>query len=289
MNYDRLHRGQRILLYQEDCIQGMSTLDSESVEVVVTSPPYNLGIQYGTYDDSAPRTDYLCWTSDWASAVYRVLSAQGSLFLNVGGKPSDAWVPFDVARTFHEKAFQLQNVIHWIKSIAIEEPTHGRNGKKPPVVSRGHYKPINSPRYVHGCHEYIFHFTKTGDVPLDRLAIGVPYQDKSNVGRWASAGEDLRCRGNTWFIPYDTIQDRSSQRPHPATFPWRLPKMCILLHGRERVKTVLDPFMGIGNTAIAAVKLGLDVTGFEIDGDYLKVACERLDEVLKPGLPLLSV
>jgi site-specific DNA-methyltransferase (adenine-specific) len=196
-------------------------------------------------------------------------------------------VPFDVAACFREQDFHLQNVIHWIKSIAIEEPTNGHNGKTPPVLSRGHYKPINSPRYVHGCHEYIFHFTKTGDVPLDRLAIGVPYQDKSNVSRWSSAAEDIRCRGNTWFIPYATIQSRDRQRPHPATFPPRLPEMCIRLHGRERVTTVLDPFMGIGSTALAAVKLGLGVIGYEIDPEYFKVACERLDDILAPELRLV--
>jgi site-specific DNA-methyltransferase (adenine-specific) len=274
-------------LYQQDCIQGMTELLPGSVDVIVTSPPYNLGIQYRTYDDTLPRPEYLAWTSDWASAALRVLSDQGSLFLNVGGKPRDAWVPFEVAHCFHRLGFHLQNTIHWIKSIAIEEPTSSRNGKKASVLSRGHYKPVNSPRYLNSCHEYIFHFTKTGEVPLDRLAIGVPYQDKSNVDRWASASNDIRCRGNTWFIPYETIQSRNRQRPHPATFPPRLPEMCILLHGRQRARSVLDPFMGIGNTALAAAKLGVAVIGYEIDSDYFRVACERLDGFLDPRQPLL--
>ena len=71
-----------------------------------------------------------------------------------------------------------------------------------------HFKPLPGKRLLHGCYEYIFHFTKTGQVPLDRLAIGVPYQDKSNVTRWNGAGQDLRCRGNTWFMLYRTIRDR---------------------------------------------------------------------------------
>jgi site-specific DNA-methyltransferase (adenine-specific) len=292
MDMATVYRRNGVILYQEDCVRGMADLQAGGVEVIVTSPPYNLGIQYGTYDDTGPRAEYLTWTAEWAEGVYRVLSQEGSLFLNVGGKPSDAWVPFQVADCIRKQGFELQNTIHWIKSIAIEEAANGRNGKKPTVLCRGHYKPINSPRFLHDCHEYIFHFTKTGKVPLDRLAIGVPYQDKSNIGRWSAASEDLRCRGNTWFIPYDTIQSRDRQRPHPATFPPRLPEMCIRLHGRERVTTVLDPFMGIGNTAIAAIRLGLGVIGFEIDPQYFKVACDRLDEELdqvrQPGLPLTS-
>ena len=135
-------------------------------------------------------------------------------------------------------------------------------------IGVGHFKPINSPRYLNDCHEYIFHLTKSGSVPRERLASGGEYQDKSNVTRWKSSGSDRRCRGNTWFVPYKTIKNRDKQRPHPATFPVKIPKMCLQLHGVERTQLILDPFMGIGNTAIACVDLGLDCIGFEIDADY---------------------
>ena len=92
----------------------------------------------------------------------------------------------------------------------------------------GHFKPINSPRFLNDCHEYVFHFTKSGRVELNRLALGVPYQDKSNIARWRhTQGDDLRCRGNTWFVPYETIQRREKERPHPATFPVQLAEWCI--------------------------------------------------------------
>ena len=115
-------------------------------------------------------------------------------------------------------------------------------------------------------------------MPLDRLAIGVPYQDKSNVGRWKGAGQDLRCRGNVWFIPYKTIRDRSSQRPHPATFPLKLPEQCLRLHGVSRTKLVVDPFMGSGTTAVAAQRLNLPCIGFDVDEDYVRQAGVRLQE-----------
>lgn len=256
--------------YNADCITGMrEKLAPRSVDVVVTSPPYNLGIQYGKYDDAVPRADYLRWLDEWAQVVRQVLSDDGSLFLNIGSKPSDPSVPFQVLAAM-EKHFVLQNVIHWVKSIAIEKSDVGDYAARGITsnVSVGHYKPINSPRYVNDCHEYIFHLTKRGDVVLDRLAIGVEYQDKTNVKRWDAAKHDRRCRGNTWFVPYQTIRDRASERPHPATFPVKIPKMCIQLHGLSKTHLVLDPFLGIGHTALACVELGVDFVGFEIDAGY---------------------
>jgi site-specific DNA-methyltransferase (adenine-specific) len=140
----------------------------------------------------------------------------------------------------------------------------------------GHYKPINSPRFVNDCHEYIFHLTHAADVPLERLAVGVPYRDKSNVGRWKGAGGDVRCRGNTWFLPYPTIARRERDRPHPASFPPALPERCIRLHGIERAGLVLDPFMGLGTTAVACAALGVACVGWEMDPEYHAEASARL-------------
>jgi len=123
-----------------------------------------------------------------------------------------------------------------------------------------------------------------GDVPLDRLAVGVPYQDKTNVGRWKSAARDLRCRGNTWFIPYRTIRSREKQRPHPASFPVKLPMMCVSLHGLDRTRLVVDPFLGIGNSALACARLGVDFLGFEIDDEYFKEACRLIEAGLRSAL-----
>ena len=167
--------------------------------------------------------------------------------------------------------FHLQNTLHWIKSISIDHSSE--------TQSYGHFKPINSPRFINDCHEYVFHFTPEGTTKLDRLAIGVPYADKSNVERWSHTnGKDKRCRGNTWFIPYKTIHQRAKQRPHPATFPTELAVKCIRLHGR-RNSVVLDPFLGIGHSAFAAKECADLVTqfiGFDIDEEYLKVACQVL-------------
>ena len=254
----------------QDCVVGMSALADASVDVTVTSPPYNLGLNYGKYSDRADRQSYLQWCREWAAQVQRLLKSNGSLFLNIGSAPSNPTLPHEIVNELRE-LFVLQNAIHWIKAISIED----REGD---VRSFGHFKPITSKRFLNDCHEYIFHFTKTGHVEIDRLALGVPYQDKSNIARWHhTGGSDLRCRGNTWFIPYQTIQSREKERPHPATFPVQLAEWCIKLHGVTRAKTVLDPFLGIGNSAVAAKLCGVkNFIGFEIDEEYLAEAKRRL-------------
>jgi site-specific DNA-methyltransferase (adenine-specific) len=236
--------------YLGDCLDVLSQLPERSVDVIVTSPPYNLGIRYRSYDDTMPRGDYLKWTAEWIQRVVRVLAPDGSLFLNVGAKPTDPWTAIDIAQAVRPY-LRLQNTIHWIKSIAIEKALAGARANLDDDLAVGHYKPINSRRFVHDCHEFVFHFSASGETPLDRQAIGVRYQDQSNVGRWRTAASGVRCRGNTWFIPYETIQSREKDRPHPATFPPKLPEMCLRLHGLQRARLVADPFLGLGSTAVA--------------------------------------
>ncbi len=269
----RCERNQIIVM---DCIEGMrSYIENGEVDVIVTSPPYNLGIEYNSYDDTISRVQYLDWIEKIAQECKRVLNDKGSFFLNIGHKSKDPWVAWEVAFRFR-KHFVLQNVIHWIKSIAIPQEDVGNYPNIKGDIAVGHFKPVNSNRFVNNCHEYVFHFSKAGRVELEKLAVGVPYQDKSNIGRWKKAVQDVRDRGDTWFIPYKTIWSRSKNRPHPAAFPPKLPMMCIKLHGLKRCKLVLDPFMGIGNTAIACLDLCIDYIGFEMDQSYVDYAKQQI-------------
>ncbi len=257
-------------LIHGDCLLQMPQLVEKSVDVVITSPPYNLGIKYGKYDDTSERTEFLRWTIEWCREVKRLLKDNGSFFLNVGASPKNPLFPHEVVLALCD-LFTLQNTFHWIKSITVET----RAGES---ISAGHFKPINSQRFVTDCHEYVFHLTKDGNVPLDRLGVGVEYADKSNIARWGhTGGRDRRCRGNNWFVPYETIISRSKDRPHPATFPVKLAEMCIKIHGRNPELSVLDPFLGIGNAAVAARACGVkQFTGIELDEQYLAVASDRL-------------
>jgi site-specific DNA-methyltransferase (adenine-specific) len=269
-------RGRTIALWCEDAVDGLGRrLPPGAVDVVVTSPPYNLGVAYRSYADARPRAEYLAWMGSVRDAVDRILTPSGSFFLNVGSSPKDPWLPWDVAREIG-RTFVLQNVVHWVKSIAIDRESTGRSAALHRDLALGHYKPLVSTRYLHGAHEYVYHFSRRGDVTLDRLAIGVPYQDKSNVRRWGHSPRDRRCRGNTWFLPYSTIRVRAQDRPHPATFPPELPEWCLRLHGIERVRCAVDPFVGIGASAVAAVRCGVNFVGFDLDAEYLRVAAERV-------------
>lgn len=265
-----------VILRAENCLTGLASLDAGSADVVVTSPPYNLGIKYRKYNDSQRHEIYMSWTGDWLAAVSRVLAPNGSLFLNLGSCPRKPVLPHEII-LLAMKHFVLQNTFHWIKSVSLDMKDGG-------VVSVGHFKPINSKRYVNDCHEFIFHLTKTGNVPIDRLALGVPYVDKTNTKRWKRAGGmDKRCRGNVWYIPYKTIQNRSKQRPHPATFPPKLVENALLIHCAGKPKqdyTVIDPFVGIGNAAVGAIRQGVGrFIGFDLDESYIADATAAIKSV----------
>jgi len=263
-------------LLQGDCLLCLLAMDTSSVDLVVTSPPYNLGIAYKSFKDTAPREEFLHWCRCWATEVKRVMADDASFFLNIGASPSNPLLPHQLILYLTdgvEPLFTLQNTFHWIKSITVETPSGD-------TISAGHFKPINSKRYVNDCHEYVFHLTKKGNVELDRRAAGVPYVHKSNITRWGhTGGADLRCRGNTWFIPYETIQSRENERPHPATFPVALVGQCILLHGKGTATRMLDPFLGIGTSAVAALRMGVkNFSGIELDAQYLETARKRVEE-----------
>lgn len=283
--YDTVQSGRStIKFFLGDCVEVLAALPERSVDVVVTSPPYNLGIRYRTYDDGQPRHEYLEWTGRWAAALARQLRPQGSLFLNVGAKPTDPWTALDVAQAVRPH-LHLQNILHWVKSIAIDRDAAGARAGLADDLAVGHYKPINSNRFLNDCHEFVFHFTPEGTTRLDRLALGVKYQDPSNVTRWRGASGGRRCRGNTWFIPYETIQSREKDRPHPATFPPKLPEYCLRLHGAGPGAVVADPFLGLGSTMVACARLGVDGLGIELDEHYLREAIARTRAAVPAAAP----
>ena len=291
-----------------DCVEGMSALPKGSVDVVVTSPPYNLGIKYSTYKDNKPRQDYLAWLDEVFVAIKHCLKDDGHFFLNMGYSNIDPWVGMDVAQVARNN-FVLQNHINWVKSIHVNDKTSG------------HFKPINSQRYMCPTWEHLFHFTKDGNVNIDRLAVGVKYEyyeanirskkatklrklikesnwvlsltetiiDEQNVSKIKNelkleeenlAKKDkpnLRDKGNCWYIPYETINSKELKGKHPAIFPVKLVEECIKVSGIKS-GIVLDPFMGTGTTAIAALNQGCEYLGFDVDNDYIAFANRRIND-----------
>jgi site-specific DNA-methyltransferase (adenine-specific) len=257
-------------LLAHDAVQAMKAMPAETVDVVMTSPDYNLGVRYKSRQKVQRHQEYMEWACSWGREIMRVLKPNGSLFLNVSGAPSRPLLPFHLALAFSEFSV-LQNTFHWIKSITVK-----KNGED---ISVGHFKPLSTDRYVNDMHEYVFQFTKTGKVPLNRKRIGVPYTDKSNVARWGhTGGADVRCRGNTWYVPYQTIQSRNKQRPHPATFPPELAHLAYQIADVNSDSTLMDPFVGIGNAGIAASWIpARRFIGIDIEPFYIEEATKRIN------------
>lgn len=142
-----------------DCNDWMRKQKAKSIDCVITSPPYNLDIKYSRYKDNMSRKDYLDWFNQVTKEIKRVLKDDGHFFLNVGSINSDPYVAMDVCNEVR-KEFVLQNNFTWVKHIAVHDKGYGQ------------YKPITSKRYTSNTTESIFHFTKDGNVEVNRLAIG---------------------------------------------------------------------------------------------------------------------
>ncbi len=247
-----------------------ASVDQRFIDVTITSPPYNIGLKYHDgVKDKMTRQAYIEFSQAWLPRLLRLTKTDGHLFLNVGSLGANPMLPFDIVEAAAWAGWKLQNTFHWIKSISFKD-------KKEEWVSRGQFKPINSERFVNNLHEYVFHLTPEGTSYIDRLAVGVPYQDKTNIARWAGK-RDKRCLGNVWLLPYETINSREKQRPHPATFPVALAEQCLKLVGQHR--TVCDPFVGSGTTAEAAFNLkeADEFIGIDLSSTYISWTRERLE------------
>lgn len=248
-----------------DCEEELKAFQDESVNIVVTSPPYNIDLRYKSYKDK--KENYLGWLHGVFSEIKRVLVRDGSIFLNVGAININPWISFDIAQILRD-LFILQNHIIWCKSISISKKQ-----------SFGHYKPINSGRYLNYTFENIFHFTKFGDVKIDRKSIGVPFVDKINL-QAKTITDDIRCRGNVWYIPYETIQSKEERGEHPAIFPKDLVRMCVKLHGYNENTVVLDPFLGTGTTLIVCEELQCIGKGIELVEEYFGYSCSEVSSAV---------
>lgn len=244
-----------ISIVEGDAIETMRGYDDKAFEVVVTSPPYNIGIGYDRTCDN--RADYEDWTLAWLEQAVRV-SRRGVL-LNIDTKASEQARLYRLLGKIASR-FDIQNSIVWAKSVHVAG------------VTRGHVKPLNSKRYLNSAHELVLHVVEE-KTDVDRLAIGVPYADKSNIARFGAEGRpDLRCGGSVWFVPYETKNRRDA---HPAAFPVELARKMILYAGGDG--PVLDPFVGSGTTLVAAQRLGRPATGIDLSSDYLALARTRLE------------
>lgn len=249
-----------------DCLESLKDIGDKSITTVVTSPPYNIGLKYHKYKDKKPRDQYLEWIYDIFVELKRILKDDGHIFLNMGYTNKDPWISMEVALKLKD-LFVLQNNITWVKSISIGEDKDD---------THGHFKPINSDRYINVTNENIYHFTKTNKIKINREAVGVPYKWKCNLidrktgehrinKKTGLPVEDKRCKGNSWFIPYDTINSKKERGSHPATFPEKLVEHCIKI-ADVKEGIILDPFIGSGTTVRVAKKMSDTIEGYNLSG-----------------------
>ena len=217
----------------------MVHVDDASVDVVFTSPPYK------AEDGYSP--DMIL---DLVEDLGRVMAPGGLIFMNFGHLAGHKSDPFVVAHSL-ELEFDFIDTIIWVKP---------------------QYSPCQGTRRLNNVFEFIFMFSNGPGYELDRLSIGVPYEDKSNIGRYSD--QDLHCRGNVWRVGYETITS-ADQKLHPHRFPVELVELGLRLANKPGGH-VLDPFMGSGSAGVAALNLGMSFTGYEIDYHNFLTASVRL-------------
>jgi site-specific DNA-methyltransferase (adenine-specific) len=232
--------------------ESMEQLPDDCVALMITSPPYNVGKEY---DEDLSLDEYLGLLERVLTETHRVLEPGGRVAVNVanlGRKPYLALNHY-VAGLLHDLGFMLRGEIVWQKA-------QGAGGS----CAWGSWRSARNPT-LRDVHEYVVVASKGS---FRRLRIG-----EDTIGR----DEFLEATLSVWSIP-----PASARRiGHPAPFPVELPRRLIELY-TFRGDLVLDPFIGSGSTALAALESGRHYVGYDAVPEYIELAERRLAEARPP-------
>ena len=238
-------------IYNMDCVEGMKQIDESVIDLIVTSPPYNVGIQYDSWDDLMPWADYLDWCRRWLTECFRVLKDDGRICVNhmiqinpVKSKENHVRFPiFDLMNIMNQIGYQVKFLSVW-DDLTIPKQT-----------AWGSWKSASSP-YLSSPYEGVIIACKK-------------YWTKLSKGESTISKEDFMegCSG-VWHIGTTTGLTM-------ANFPEKLPQLCIDLFSYKG-DTVLDPFSGSGTTCYVAKGLERKYIGFEISEAYYNASLSRL-------------
>jgi len=226
----------------------MSELPDCSIHLMVTSPPYNVGKDY---DEDLSLEEYLAFLRKVWSEVYRVLVPGGRACINIANLGRKPYIPLNglIAQEMTELGFLMRGEIIWDKASSASTST-----------AWGSWQSATNPT-LRDTHEYILVFSK-GSFRRDKMDGRVSTISKEQF---------LEFTKSVWEFPSESARKVG----HPAPFPIELPNRLIQLYTFSN-EIVLDPFMGSGQTAIAALKAGRHFIGYEISGEYLELANSRI-------------
>ncbi len=233
--------------------QQMSLLPDNSVHLMVTSPPYNAGKDY---DEDLTLGEYVAFLSEVWREVFRVLVPGGRACVNVAnlGRRPSLPIHASIISEMIEIGFLMRGEIIWQKGSSSGGST-----------AWGSWRSPSNPT-LRDTHEYILVFSKG--------SFSRPHVD----GRPATITRDefLEFTKSVWSFNSESARKIG----HPAPFPVELPYRLIQLY-TYRGEVVLDPFMGSGQTALAALKAGRHYVGYEVDPGYLELAEQRIRKVVE--------
>ena len=233
----------------------MSQIPSNSVHHMITSPPYNVSKEY---DENLSLQEYLSLLREVFSEVYRVLVPGGRAVINIANVGRKPYIPLAtyVNTIMIEIGFLMRGEVIWDKSASAGSST-----------AWGSFQSASNP-CLRDVHEYILIFSK-GSFSLSRT------EEEKSEGRinTIEKQEFIDLTKSIWRFP-----TASAKRiGHPAPFPIELPRRSIEFYTYAG-DVVLDPFIGAGSTALAALNTGRFYVGFDISQDYIHLANNRIHE-----------
>tara|TARA_A100001035_G_C27767552_1_gene494492 strand:+ start:639 stop:1553 length:915 start_codon:yes stop_codon:yes gene_type:complete len=235
--------------------RNMSQIPSNSVHHMITSPPYNVSKEY---DENLSLQEYLSLLREVFSEVYRVLVPGGRAVINIANVGRKPYIPLAtyVNTIMIEIGFLMRGEVIWDKSASAGSST-----------AWGSFQSASNP-CLRDVHEYILIFSK-GSFSLSRT------EEEKSEGRinTIEKQEFIDLTKSIWRFP-----TASAKRiGHPAPFPIELPRRSIEFYTYAG-DVVLDPFIGAGSTALAALNTGRFYVGFDISQDYIDLANNRIHE-----------
>ncbi|MDD1698247.1 MAG: site-specific DNA-methyltransferase [Methanoregula sp.] len=240
----------KILIVHEN-IFTTKQISLESIDLIVTSPPYNVDIKYNSHNDQITYPEYLNFSKRWMKKCYRWLKNDGRFCLNIpldknkGGQQS---VGADLTTIAKETGFAYHSTIVW---------NEGNISRR---TAWGSWKSASAPYVI---------------APVELIVVLYKNTWKKTNGSKESdisSKEFIEWTNGLWTFN----GERKRKTGHPAPFPVELPLRCIKLFSFIG-DTVLDPFMGSGSTLVAASQCNRKGIGIEIDDGYCRIAAGRID------------